>query len=134
MNIANPLLLFDRSITGGRATMCSVRTLAMHCGIERNNSRRAFVDKTFQYWPKSVPFFSYNFLFKSPEHIRPIYQHWEQRFKFFNPKFLKILPAQSFVRLRKDFCINLAFPSAVFCILCIVLHNLCTMVPLHQPG
>ena len=89
---------------------------------ERNNSRRAFVDKTFQYWWKSVPFCSQNFLFKSPEHIRPIYQHWEQRFKFFNPKFLKILPAQSFGRLRKDFCINLTFLLLyfVFCFLYIV--------------
>ena len=94
---------------------------------ERNNSRRAFVDKTFQYWWKSLPFLSQNFLFKSPEHIGPIYQHREQRFKFFNPKFLKILPAQSFGRIWKDFCINLTFPSAVFgclffvfCILCAV--------------
>ena len=56
------------------------------------------------------------FLFKSPEHINAIYQHRGQRFKFFNPKILKILPSESFVRLRKDFCINFAYPSSLFCI------------------
>ena len=63
--------------------------------------------KTFQYWWKFVHGHTSLLLVQIPG----IYQsnfskHREQRFKFCNPKILYILPAESFVRLQKDFCIN----------------------------